>query len=183
MGERREEENGRRGYGKRAGTSCEVRAARREIASFAIDRTKKGRRTSAGVDLPPLLGVVRPVGNPATRTRTPRVPVVAAGARRHSVRPPIRTVASIRRLKKKRSRAEFSRRKGSSRQRGKHDTRLLAPPPPAAFIPVPSRFSSPAFSSLLKRACVRARVSTAVAIASSRRARSPSVRILSACDD
>lgn len=42
MGERREEENGRRGYGKRAGTSCEVRAARHEIASFAIDRAKKG---------------------------------------------------------------------------------------------------------------------------------------------
>lgn len=48
VGERREEENGRRGYGKRAGTSCEVRVARHEIASFAIDRAKKGRRTSAG---------------------------------------------------------------------------------------------------------------------------------------
>lgn len=48
VGERREEENGRRGYGKRAGTSCEVRVARHEIASFAIDRAKKGRRSSAG---------------------------------------------------------------------------------------------------------------------------------------
>jgi len=54
VGERREEENGRRGYGKRAGTSCEVRAARHGIASFAIDRAKKGRRTFAGEGLSPL---------------------------------------------------------------------------------------------------------------------------------
>lgn len=86
VGERREEENGRRGYGKRAGTSCDVRAARREIVSFAIDRAKKGRRTSAGEGLPPLLAVARPVGKLATRTRT-------RGDRRRwcrrSVRPPI----------------------------------------------------------------------------------------------
>jgi len=48
VGERREEENGRRGYGKRAGTSCEVRVARHEIASLAIDRAKKGRPSCAG---------------------------------------------------------------------------------------------------------------------------------------
>jgi len=62
VGERREEENGRRGYGKRAGTSCEVRAARHEIASFAIDRAKKGRRTSAGEGPSPSLAVARPAG-------------------------------------------------------------------------------------------------------------------------
>lgn len=68
VGERREEENGRRGYGKRAGTSCEVRAARHGIASFAIDRAKKGRRTSAGED--PIAVAPRSRVPPGHRTRT-----------------------------------------------------------------------------------------------------------------
>lgn len=66
VGERREEENGRRGYGKRAGTSCEVRAARHEIASFAIDRVKKGPSSVRveGLSSSSSIAVARPAEKP-----------------------------------------------------------------------------------------------------------------------
>jgi len=149
VGERREEENGRRGYGKRAGTSCEVRAARREIISFAIDRAKKGRRTSAGEGLPLLLAVARPVEKSRDRTRTRRCPTSSLVPSSLTVRPTDRSGALIRRLKKKRSRAEFSRRKGLAREvnttpvywrlRRRHRRRRSSRPVPFSVLPRSTR--------------------------------------------
>lgn len=124
VGERREEENGRRGYGKRAGTSCEVRVARHEIASLAIEPREKGpsKLRRGGPDDVARLAVARPAVR-AAQTRQDSKPVVV---RRH--------LSSIARrcsdsdsdsVLKKRSRAEFSR-PGRARRRGKHSISLLS---------------------------------------------------------
>lgn len=166
MGERREEENGRRGYGKRAGTSCEVRAARHEIVSFAIDRAKKGRRTSAGEGLTTSLTVARPAAEKPHHADRIGIPCLIV--RRHLSSDRSSVCFSPRRFKKALAGPRLADRSGLA-ERGKHDLVTGAYATSACRLLIGIHPIS--FSRVAKR---RRRDRVA--------ARSPSVRF-SACDD